>query len=376
MSSWSSSKPVETAISLLESVYGQAGEESEFPRPMPVGEAGLCADQRQRRYLWTDAFGVLAYVSLIDVFRTRGNEDEVQKYEWAAHRLVDVVHECLGKPRSTRQVDAMKPDNTTGFSSPTGLVGLRIGKVDTKLVTDYGMRYDGQYWHYIDKWLLALTRLGRIEDGVRIAKTVFPYFFFDGSIGHDGGGIRWKLSVDATPPPELRQTQANEDTLSALIVYSILENARCRTIETSNGASAVTSLEPEIQKLRQALQFYKPRVTDDPLGWGLEAFYDQFLRGHPRQQALSSLSMQALHPSHLSLPFRLYGAIIGARLAGPALASPDIVDRLVELSLQHQAQALAGGHEEHSSINRVMLAMCLLCPGALARKRDDPVLNV
>lgn len=63
---------------------------------------------------------------------------------------------------------------------------------ETRKVTDYGMHYDGQYWHYIDKWLFALARTNHIEDGIRIAKSCFPYFF---SSGRYGGGIRWKLSV-------------------------------------------------------------------------------------------------------------------------------------------------------------------------------------
>ena len=78
--------------------------------------------------------------------------------------------------------------------SPTGYVGLRIGKVETKKVTDYGMEYDGQYFHYIDKWLLALARTNHVEEGIRISKSIFPYFFSDSRYS-EVGGIRWKLSV-------------------------------------------------------------------------------------------------------------------------------------------------------------------------------------
>lgn len=377
----SASNPVKTAISLLDSVYGPVCDDG-FPAPMPPSEAGLCADGTQRRYLWTDAFGVLAYLSLADAFgeggRTGGRggggggkedpDPRSARYRAAADRLIDVVHECLGKPRSGRPADAMvqfgagsEQDATSFPAPPTGYIGLRIGKAETRKVTDYGMRYDGQYWHYVDKWLLALARAGRIREGISIAKSVFPYFFDAGPRG-DGrnGGIRWKLSVDSTSPPELQRAYASDDALVALIVFSILENEPASTPSSSKSdedtaSGSIPSLAGEIQLLRNALESYKPRVTDDPLGWGLEAIYDQFLEGRPRQRALHSLHGSALHPSHLSLPFRMYGAMIGARVAssgGAMLAPSDDVDRLVEMSLEREAKAMASGREEHSSINR------------------------
>jgi len=353
---------MEEATKLLNQVYGPV-DDPQFPRPMPEEEAGLCADGHQRRYLWTDAFGVLAFVSIADRYEKDGNTSEADKYRRAADTLVRTVHCCLGAPRSSKSVDAM----TVSETSPTGHVGLRIGKVSSKKVTDYGMQYDGQYWHYIDKWLLALARSGHVQEGIQIAKTCFPVFFDTGDGTGWNGGIRWKLSVDASAPPSLQRAAASDDTLVALIVFSILEAHR---------TADMPSLREEIGLLNVALKGYRPRVTDDPLGWGLEAMYDQWLEGHPRKRALASLESSALHPSHLSLPFRLYGAMIGARLAGEGVASPEKVDRLIELSLQHEAQAAKRGFEEHSTINRVMLAACLLCPGSLGKRPGDPVVAI
>ena len=348
----------EAAISLLETVYGSV-DHPNFPKPMPSDEAGLCADGHQRRYLWTDAFGVLAYVSLAE---QQHDEQNAQKYRQAADKLIHAVHQCLGKPRSNKPEHAMQVDP----KSPTGFVGLRIGKVHSRQVTDYGMSYDGMYWHYVDKWLLALARAGHTSEGIAIAKSCFSAFFDKGLQGNGwDGGIRWKLSVDASAPASLQRAHASDDTLVALIVYSILEKER---------NPDDPSLSDEISMLRNALQYYKPRVTDDPLGWGLEAMYDQFLQGHPRQQALASLQASALHPLHLSLPFRLYGAMIGARLAGDKVAPSKTVRDLIELSLKHEEKVK--GHEEHSTINRVMLAMCLLCPGALGRQPNDPLVQL
>ncbi len=368
------------SIELLDSVYGSV-DSPEFPKPMPSTEAGPCADGRQHRYLWTDAFGVLAYVSIADHFGSKGNCTHAMKYREAANTLVDVVHQCLGVPRSAKIVDAMTLDS----SSPTGYVGLRIGKVFSKKETDFGMSYDGMYFHYIDKWLLALARSGHIEDGIRIAKSCFPYFFDDNAGDGRGGGIRWKLSPDASPPRNYNRASPNDDTLVALITLSILEAHR--TDITSKLSSEEEkrnyniSLDAEIKYLENALEGYVPRVTHDPLGWGLEVMYDQFLDGHPRQRALASLQSIALDQSNISLPFRLYGAMIGARLAGRDVVPERTVKQLIDMSIAHEKKAMEtlSNEEDHSCINRVMLAMCMLSgkgKGALARKTGDPLITL
>jgi hypothetical protein len=244
---------------------------------------------------------------------------------------------------------------TPSFDSPTGFVGLRIGKETSRPVTDYGMRYDGQYWHYIDKWLWALQRAGRGEEAIAIAQTCFPYFFDSG-----GNGMRWELSVDATPAPGLERVYgSNSDTLSALIVFKLLQG--------DDGSI----MKKEIGMLQDALHGYKFRMTDDPLGFGLDLMFDQFIHGHPMQSALKPLSSRALHASHMSLPFRLYGAMIGARIAGWESAK---VSALEEQAVAYEARVAS--REDHSSINRVMLAMCLLCPGALGRRKNDPMVKI
>jgi hypothetical protein len=359
---------INKALSLLNSVYGPIDDNNSnvtnFPLPMPSNEAGLCHDGYQRRYLWTDAFGVLAYTSIAEMYEMNHDKEKANMYRHACDKLIRTVHECLGTPRSnTNKDDVMKIDNTC---SPTGHVGLRIGKIHSRKITDYGMEYDGQYWHYIDKWLLALARAGHVKEGIDIAKSCFPAFF-----DVDNGGIRWKLSVDSTAPPSLRHAGPSDDTLVALIVFSILEANRVSDDDyTSN-------LRNEIKMLKDALIGYKPRVTDDPLGWGLEAMYDQYLMGEPRLKMLASIHRSALHPSHLSLPFRLYGAMIGARVAGEKVAPKEKVDKLVEMSLEYENNAMErDGNEEHSSINRVMLAMCLLCPGVLGKRAGDPTISL
>jgi hypothetical protein len=130
-------------------------------------------------------------------------------------------------------------------------------------------------------------------------------------------------------------------------------------------------MKKEIGMLQDALHGYKFRMTDDPLGFGLDLMFDQFIHGHPMQSALKPLSSRALHASHMSLPFRLYGAMIGARIAGWESAK---VSALEEQAVAYEARVAS--REDHSSINRVMLAMCLLCPGALGRRKNDPMVKI
>jgi hypothetical protein len=46
------------------------------------------------------------------------------------------------------------------------------------------------------------------------------------------------------------------------------------------------------------------------------------------------------------------------------------------MSVDHEIGAMASGNEKHSAINRVMLAMTLLCPGSLKRTKDDPLISL
>jgi hypothetical protein len=106
---------------------------------MSPEEAGPCTCISnaipQRRYLWTDAFAVLAYQTIFNIYSSRGHVQEANLYKNAADKLIDTVHNCLGKPRSGREEDAMKPCKI----SPTGYVGIRIGKVKLMCLSLHGI---------------------------------------------------------------------------------------------------------------------------------------------------------------------------------------------------------------------------------------------
>jgi hypothetical protein len=112
------------------------------------------------RYLWTDAFGVVLYLSL---YRELGAADWLDR----AERLVAEVERVLGRPR-----------------------GLRIGEAADR---------DGQYFHYLAMWMFALARLGEIKPayrsrGIALARDVHAAFVLPGR------GVLWKMKEDLSGP--------------------------------------------------------------------------------------------------------------------------------------------------------------------------------
>ena len=115
-----------------------------------------------KRYLWTDSFAVCNFLEL---YRRTGNGN----YRDLALRLVNQVHHTLGRHREddTRKGWISGLDEESGEQHPTR-GGLRIGKPmnerkpeeasDERLEWDQ----DGQYYHYLTKWMHALNRVSRV----------------------------------------------------------------------------------------------------------------------------------------------------------------------------------------------------------------------
>ena len=113
-----------------------------------------------RRYLWTDAFGVVLLVSL---YRILGENRYLEEAEW----VVAEVDRVLGRR-----------------------AGIRIGEAPDR---------DGQYFHYLAMWLFALGRLGAIRNGYReravaLARAIHPRFVVPGV------GVNWKMLEDLSAP--------------------------------------------------------------------------------------------------------------------------------------------------------------------------------
>lgn len=144
------------------------------------------------RYLWTDAFGVVNYLTL---FTQTGRGHFLQQ----AQRLIEEVHNTLGKERRGKRRLGSATDER-----PT-LGGLRIGKPDEEGEEDG----DGQYFHYLTKWMFALNRASLVTgDGkynawaVDMAAAVHPHFVARPSAGASAACPRmfWKISIDLTYP--------------------------------------------------------------------------------------------------------------------------------------------------------------------------------
>ena len=147
-----------------------------------------------------------------------------------------------------------------------------------KKVTDAATRYDGMFCHHICLWLFALVRANHIDDGIRIAKSIFSSFFSGPVGGRTRGGMRYKVSVDGTPSAldkygTSEDGNSYDDTMNAYVVYQMLEHR--------NQHRDVISLQNEINQMQTFLRGYEgvddepwrqPRLRGehDPMWWGIE----------------------------------------------------------------------------------------------------------
>ncbi|MEJ2129309.1 MAG: hypothetical protein P8X81_10750 [Woeseiaceae bacterium] len=157
-----------------------------------------------RRYLWTDAHAVCTLLSL---FRTTGDD----RYRRLALALIDQVHNVLGKHRADdpREGWISGLEEEEGREHPTA-GGLRIGKelrerrqsepINERLEWER----DGQYFHYLTKWMHALCRAAAITGESRYARWALELAraAYAGFVVSDRGArrLRWKMSIDLSYP--------------------------------------------------------------------------------------------------------------------------------------------------------------------------------
>jgi hypothetical protein len=220
-----------------------------------------------RRYLWTDAFAVCNFLELF-----RQTEDE--GYKHLALDLVDQVHHVLGRHRE----DDPRTGWISGLSEEEGkrhptLGGLRIGKGMRE--RDPGETYDeqlewdrdGQYYHYLTKWMHALNRVSRVTANptynvwaIEMAKTAHARFTYLPSPG-SRKRMYWKMSVDLSRP--LVPSMGQHDPLDGYITYRQLQ----ATAAAEDQGTPRQDLGAEIADLARICEG-KTWDTDDPLGIG------------------------------------------------------------------------------------------------------------
>ncbi|KAI5291439.1 hypothetical protein KEM54_004716 [Ascosphaera aggregata] len=192
-------------VELMEIVYGKFND---VPRPHLWIPPPMKAGGHKGRYLWTDAFGVMNFLTL---YKESGRE----RYLTLAMRLIEAVHDILGSDRTGefRLPRATEDEPLAG--------GLRIGKVDEE-----GPDSDGQYLHYLTLWMFALNRTTVAskdpqwnEMAMRLALAVCPWFWRDAQ-DHRKGTF-WKISWDMYTP--LTQSEGYLDPLDSFLVLSHLQ---------------------------------------------------------------------------------------------------------------------------------------------------------
>jgi hypothetical protein len=229
---------------------------------------GLLNDAHDgRRYLWTDAFAVCNFLSL---FELTGDDS----YAELAKGLIDRVHETLGRHRSddARSGWISGLDEEEGRRHPT-TGGLRIGKPLKERSAGQAQNdreewdRDGQYFHYLTKWMRALARMAAATSDVdclrwalelaQAAHAAFVYRTADEATNR----MYWKMSIDLSRP--LVSSMGHHDPLDAWVTYGELENARA----VHFSGAALPDLWAEIGDAA-AMCAGRSWVTEDPLGIG------------------------------------------------------------------------------------------------------------
>ena len=362
--------------------------------------------QEPSRYLWTDAFAVCNFLEL---YRQTGEQSFLQ----LALKLVDQVHQVLGRHRqdSVHSGWLSGLDEEQARQHPT-VGGLRIGKRLNERLADEVVNeslewdQDGQYFHYLTKWMHALNCVSR-DTG----KGVYNQWALElASVAHaaftytppTGGTKRmyWKMSIDLSRP--LVDSMGQHDPLDGLITYQQLETTAKRFPETPSGLKLKTEIEEML-----AMCNGQTWSTGDALGIGglltdaykLVQLIDVCqLQETARLEALlhdieHSLSAFVTHnqlnmPAKYRLAFRELGLSIGLHAINgmhkrieqsPAHFSnaKQLAALLTNLSRFRRIQKLienfwsvpvhqtANTWREHANINSVMLATCLAPDGYL-----------
>ena len=287
---------------------------------------GLTSENPPARYLWTDAFAVCNWLGLHE-----GTGED--RYLELATRLVEQVHRVLGRHRSDdpRSGWISGLPEADGARHPTA-GGLRIGKPRNE--RQQGERFDpqlewdrdGQYYHYLTRWMFALNRMWRVTAereyhrlAVELARAAHRGFLVETSTGRR---LAWKMSVDLSRPQI--PSSGHHDPLDGLITTSVVAATRPESVPED-------VLSSEIEELAELCRG-RSWITDDPLGLGgllvdvlrcaqlIEAGHPTGLRHFTSVASDAGKSLEAMsewaflsHGSERRLAFRELGLALGLR---------------------------------------------------------------
>lgn len=219
------------------------------------------------RYLWTDAYAVCNFLAL---HRSAKDVDCLQ----LALDLVAQVHETLGRHRQDdgRQGWISGMSESEGRLHPTA-GGLRIGKklpdqkphepANANLEWDR----DGQYFHYLTKWMHALRQVNIVTgDGKyvcwadELAKVACEAFARRDDCGAVTGLV-WKMNVDLTCP--VVASMGQHDPLDGYVTLLEID----RSLPPGDRRSPALDLSGELGILKR-LCIGRDWTTGDALGVG------------------------------------------------------------------------------------------------------------
>ncbi len=211
------------------------------------------------RYLWTDAFAVQC---LFGLSRTLQNET----YKERAFRLIDLVHRYLGRHHAedSRQGWISGLSEEEGEKHPTK-AGLRIGKEmperreDQPYHEQEEWNRDGQYFHYLTRWVSALLEAHRESGEEKYATWAAELLLASEKFIYKKGNqlrMYWKMSTDLSRP--LVFSMGAHDPLEGLILALSVQQAL---------PSKTKEFQPLLDNLRE-LCSNQSWTTSDSLGIG------------------------------------------------------------------------------------------------------------
>lgn len=223
------------------------------------------------RYLWTDAFGLVLYLSL---YETTGDAAWLSRAEW----LVQEVYRVLGRDK-----------------------GLRIGEEADR---------DGQYYHYLAMWIYALTCFGKKRNEYRdqaidLVRQIHSRFVIPDL------GVIWKMEEDLSAPYPGYGLGAM-DAFDGYVAYKLLDP---------------DVLAEEINDMQRLIKRnYKTLIIDQDLGLGMmlwlcHFFPDENWATHQREQSFHHLNCLWIDPpgyfcrqsgwTEMKFAFTNYGISLG-----------------------------------------------------------------
>jgi hypothetical protein len=274
------------------------------------------------RYLWTDAFGLVLFVSLYEALKE-------EHYLGEAKQLVAEVERVLGRKR-----------------------GIRIGEERDR---------DGQYFHYLAMWLYALAVLGRYESayrdkGIALARAIHRPFVVPGR------GVSWKMKEDLSAPYPGYGFGAL-DAFDGYVSYRLLDEK---------------ALAEEIAEMRLIIdKTAGDLIITQDLGlgmmlWMTHFFPDEWWAELQRRRSLAMLDRMWIEDGYfcrepylpkMRLAFTNYGISVGLQ------AVDTMRDRVERLNAYFEGYR-AGDEYDRAAISHVMACNSHF-PGLLPRQREE-----